>query len=170
MKYILQLQLLSKQHQEWINRIPHCIKKRNIIQIKTFSQLNNIVPKYQFFNVNLIGSFLRDNDLEVLKSCRTINLYNCNYVTNDCTKYIPNCKSLFLSFRCGITALQHLTNIQDLYLFGCKLIDDHCIPYISRCRRLNISFTQVTEVSLQYLTNCYALGISGMYISSVTII
>jgi len=170
MKYILQLQLLSKQHREWIYNMPYCIRQKTIKLSRSIFKLESIILKYQLANINLRNSDIYDNDLKILKNCVTINLYGCYNLTDDCTTYIPTCKSLFLSYKCGMNTLKHLTNIQDLYLSGCKLIDDNCIQYISHCRRLDISATQVTEKSLPYLINCYGLAMGQIHITNYNLI
>jgi len=168
MKHILQLQLLSKQHQQWVHNMPYSIRRERYLRLHNLasSVLSTIIRKYQLININLNYSGIRDDDCRCLDSCETINSYKCYNVTNDFAQHITNCKSLFLSSNCGTPLLQHLTNIQDLYLNHCKQINNNSVKYISHCRRLDITGTNITEEMLPHFVNCYGLVIGKMKISS----
>jgi len=168
MKYILQLQLLSKQHQEWIHNMPYFIRNKTIRLSKIPQIAKIMVTKYQLTNIDLFQSFIHDEDLDF--KCTTVNLYACSQLTHKFTKKISSCRSLFLSYKCNMLSLQYLTNIQDLYVADCIEINDECVKYLSHCRRLDISKTMVTEKSLPYLINCYGLAIACMQLTNFKIL
>jgi len=165
MKHILQLQLLSKQHQQWIHNIPYSIRSKKIIRferLKNCIQFGITIQKFQLINIDISDLHIDDN-YDFIKKCDIVNTYGCSF-KDEKIKKLSNCRSLFLSFKCDNYHLQYLTNIQDLYLANCMKIDNGSVQYISNCRRLDISGTNINEEILPRLSNCYGLAISGMKI------
>ena len=101
--------------------------------------------------------------MKYLKNIRTLNLWNCQNITDNGLKYLNNVRELNISCCYNITGngFKFLKKIHTLISSACDNLEDNSLQYLSNIHTLDISdCPNITGEGFKYLKKIHTLDIS----------
>lgn len=159
------------------------LSKCSYISLKNCPYIKDNELKYldSCKEINLSRTNITGSGLKYL-SCESINLSNCEFLTNKGIKNLnPSCKVLNIEscvYVNNFTYFTHLTQINvsalhikdsdlkylknciSMNLADCPLLTRNCVKYLTHCKKLNLTYSKIIDEDLKYLKNCENLNLT----------